>query len=1136
MARIQHTDESERGTSGQDGAVMGMERLNALARDAAPHEGVEGIVGPLLTLLSECLDGGLTFLAHADGPSLVIDRAHDRADMGLRTGDVIPLGDTYCQTLLAGEAPALVVADAAADPHFAALATTRDLGIGAYCGVPLRRADGRLYGTLCTLHPQARGFNEGELALLGRAGDIAMRAIEAEERRTDDRQGQDQAAAERTRAIYGAMAGGVVLLDGAGAVINANATAENLLGVPLEEMRGRVLSDLPWSVTQLDGSPLPRAERPALAALRTGQPQRGVTVRLTRPDGEHRIVQIDAAPLPAAPGVDEGNGAGPRVVVSYVDVTARVAAEEARRASEASLADAQRIGHLGNWWCDTATGAAYWSDELYHIHGYAPGAVDLADQLPALTHPEDRARVRAWLDAALAGRGEPRLAHRIVRPDGAVRHVQQEIEVVCDEEDRVRRLVGIVLDMTGRARVEEALRASERDYRALMEQAADGIFLADPVGHILDANVSACALLGYSRDELRALELVDVLDPTDLAAAPTRLSEIGAGKTGIYDLWLRRKDGSRVPVEVSAKALDDGRLQAIVRDSTERTRAAEELRASAAALATAQELVHLGSWEQDLASGALHWSDEAYRLLGYAPGAVVPSAACYRAALHPDDRVHVLAAIGLTLSTGAPSNFSQRMVGPDGAVRMVQSEARLVRDAAGAPLRLIGTALDVTARHAMEEALRHQALYDALTDLPNRALLHERVAAALGDASAAPAPLALLLLDLDRFKEVNDTFGHERGDDLLRAAADRLRGAVRRGDTVARLGGDEFAVLLPGADVGGATRVAADIRAALDASLHVAGQALRMGVSVGIALAPLHGADGPTLLRHAAVAMDVAKRERLDHAVYDPTQNKHSPERLARVGELRAAIEEGALTLHYQPQVDLASGRVRRVEALVRWPHPERGLIPPDQFIPLAEQTGLIAPLTEWVLGEAVRQAQAWQRAGVPLTVSVNLSMWNLHDRVLPDRVAGLLREHGLPAARLRLELTESALMAGAERALDVLTRLMGLGVGLAVDDFGAGYSSLAYLKRLPVDELKIDKGFVRAMATDATDAAIVASTVDLGHALGLRVVAEGIEDQATWTVLAGMGCDVAQGYYLARPLPPDALTRWLRDSAWAIA
>ncbi len=438
---------------------------------------------------------------------------------------------------------------------------------------------------------------------------------------------------------------------------------------------------------------------------------------------------------------------------------------------------------------------------------------------------------------------------------------------------------------------------------------------------------------------------------------------------------------------------------------------------------------------------------------------------------------------------------------------------------------------DVTEHRRAEERLRRQAWYDALTDLPNRALLHERIATALGDAPDASRPLALLLLNLDHCKEINDAFGHERGDALLRQAADRLRDVVRADDTVARLGGDEFAVLLPGADAAGAARVADAIRTALDAPLQVEGQALRVGASVGIALAPAHGTDATTLLRRVDMAMDAAKRGRLGHALYEPAQDQHSPERLALIVALRDAIERGALTLHYQPQVDLASGHVCSVEALVRWPHPVHGLIPPDRFIPLAERTGLIAPLTNWVLGEAIRQSREWQRAGLLLGVSVNLSMWNLHDPALPDHVAALLHAHGLSPAWLRLELTESALMADTDRAMDVLARLATLGVHLAVDDFGSGYSSLAYLKKLPVDELKIDKGFVREMATDETDGAIVASTVALGHALGLRVVAEGIEDRATWDLLTGMGCDVAQGYHLSRPLPPDALVRWLHES-----
>ncbi len=423
---------------------------------------------------------------------------------------------------------------------------------------------------------------------------------------------------------------------------------------------------------------------------------------------------------------------------------------------------------------------------------------------------------------------------------------------------------------------------------------------------------------------------------------------------------------------------------------------------------------------------------------------------------------------------------------------------------------------------------------------------HDHAAGGTGDiADAAETPtdgatrdVALVTAGVPTSLEVNDTFGHSQGDALLREVARRLRGAVRRGDTVARLGGDEFAVALPGADVAAAEGVASALRTVLDAPFHIGDHLLQRGTSVGIAPAPTVDDDSAmdTLLRHADVAMYVAKRERLGQQVYDPALDTYSPERLGLIAELRVAIAAGTLTLHYQPQADLASGRVRGVEALVRWPHPERGLIPPDAFIPLAEQTGLIAPLTDWALGEAIRQCSEWRRAGLALTMSVNLSVWNLHDVGLPDRIAALLQTHAVPPASLRLEVTETALMADPERALAVLTHLSALGVSLAVDDFGAGYSSLAYLKTLPVDELKIDKGFVHELATDATDTAIVAATVGLGHALGLRVVAEGIEDRASWDQLAGMGCDVAQGYYLSRPQPADALARWLRAAVWSVA
>jgi len=434
---------------------------------------------------------------------------------------------------------------------------------------------------------------------------------------------------------------------------------------------------------------------------------------------------------------------------------------------------------------------------------------------------------------------------------------------------------------------------------------------------------------------------------------------------------------------------------------------------------------------------------------------------------------------------------------------------------------------DVTLRKQIEETLQHQAHHDPLTDLPNRVLLHQQ----LGQALREKGSLALLVMDLDHFKEINDTLGHHYGDLLLQQVSDRVRGVLRSSDTVARLGGDEFGLLLPGADAAGALSVASAVRAVLDTPFSVEKQTLTVKASIGVALAPAHGADAATLLRRADVAMYLAKRSGDGGALYDVAQDDHSPARLSLVSELQHAVDEGDLLLHYQPLVELATGRLVAVEALLRWPHPEHGLILPDGFIPLAEHNGLIAPLTRWALNAALRQCRLWQRAGLRPRMHVNLSMHDLHDVALPDRVAELLRQHDVAADALTLEITESALMADPARALDVLTRLAHLGVRSAIDDFGAGYSSLSYLKRLPVNAIKIDKSFVQGLRHPgderSTDATIVRSVVALGHALGLEVVAEGIEHRVALDMLAALGCDAAQGYYLSRPLSARDMEGW---------
>jgi diguanylate cyclase (GGDEF)-like protein len=426
---------------------------------------------------------------------------------------------------------------------------------------------------------------------------------------------------------------------------------------------------------------------------------------------------------------------------------------------------------------------------------------------------------------------------------------------------------------------------------------------------------------------------------------------------------------------------------------------------------------------------------------------------------------------------------------------------------------------------------RHQALHDALTGLPNRALLRDRGERAIASAKRYGGIVGLLLIDLDRFKDINDTLGHHQGDALLRSVAERLASVLREADSVARLGGDEFAVLLPQLpEPDAAMSVAQKLLEALRQPFVLDELVLEVDASIGVAVSADHEADVDTLLQRADVAMYVAKHEHTGATAYAAELDVNSPRRLALLADLRHAIEERALTLHYQPKVELASGEVRGVEALVRWNHPVLGPIPPVEFVPLAESTALIHPLTTFVLETALRQQREWHDRGYDLSMAVNLSARSLLDIALPLQIAALLSTHGVEPGRLVLEITESTLMTDPARALRVLDALDTLGVRISIDDFGTGYSSLARLKDLPVHELKIDRAFVTSMQTIHSDAVIVRSTIDLARNLGLAVVAEGVEDRSVLNELGDLGCDAAQGYFLSRPVPADELLVWLDE------
>jgi len=782
----------------------------------------------------------------------------------------------------------------------------------------------------------------------------------------------------------------------------------------------------------------------------------------------------------------------------------------------------------------------YASPSTHNVLGYAPDELE-GRAATMFVDPDDMAQAQATFAAHLREPGSVRrIEFRVRHKDGSWRMT----ETIANNRLHDPAVRGIVLncrDITDRKRAEEALRASEERHRALTEHASDLVAIVDARGIITYASPSYARILGYPADTLEGTPALALVHPDDLARVRDDMARrVAEGGAGHAEFRVRHADGSWRIIEMTTNnRLHDPAILGViatVRDVTAR-RAAEEgmarlMREHTLLLDAAGE----GIYGMDRDGHTTFVNPAAARTLGYAPEQLIGRS--MHALVHyarPDGTPYPQDAcpIHATLISGEIHRVADEVFWrKDGTNIPVEYTSTPIHEG-DALTGAVVTFRDITERKRAEEALSRQALHDALTDLPNRALLHDRLAHALAVAARERTPLALFLMDLDRFKEVNDTLGHDAGDDLLREVGRRVQGALRASDTVARLGGDEFAMLLPGADTASATEAARKLLSALAEPVTLHEQIVFAGSSVGIALYPDHGEDAAALLRQADVAMYAVKRGGGGYAVYNPAHDRHTPRRLTLIGALHRAIARDELRLHYQPTVDVTDGRVHMVEALTRWQHPELGLLPPDEFIPLAEQTGIIVPLTRWVLETAVRQVRAWLDEGLDLGVAVNLSARTLRDPELPEAIAELLQAHGVPVSRLHVELTESMVMADPPTTLEVLTRLSRLGVHIAIDDFGTGYSSLTHLKRLPIDEIKIDRSFVTTMTTDSDDATIVASTIGLGHSLGLRFVAEGVEDERTWQALEALNCDGAQGFYVSHALPSDELGRWLRETSW---
>jgi diguanylate cyclase (GGDEF)-like protein/PAS domain S-box-containing protein len=703
------------------------------------------------------------------------------------------------------------------------------------------------------------------------------------------------------------------------------------------------------------------------------------------------------------------------------------------------------------------------------------------------------------------------------------------------EIEALRSVAGIIGSAIQRRRVERAFRLETRRFEQLFENTPLAILMADADERVLAVNSAFEDLFGYGRDEVVGRQINDLITPNELVEEASRLSrETFSGDPVTHTTVRLHKSGREIPVEVLGAPVTQNDRVALVYgiyvDLTERLKAEAALRESEEKFRSLAEQSLQGIFV--VKQGAVAYANQMMaEITGYPLDEFLGfSQTDLERIIHPADRSFVLAtANGFEIGDGRVTPQSEyRLISKSGSVKWVLQQTRTVRF--DGEMAVEGVLVDITQRKRAEEQLLHSALHDSLTGLPNRASFYDRVDLALERARGRQrSRFAVLFLDLDRFKLINDGFGHAAGDRLLIEIAHRLRRAVRPGDTVARLGGDEFTVLIP--DVSGqqeAVSVALRIHDALGQPFLVGNNEVYTTASTGIALSSPRYDNPDEILRDADIAMYQAKSEgRARHYVYDQTLHPQVLSQLHLENDLRRAIERDEFRLFYQPIVEVATGRIVACEALLRWQHPDRGLLPPSEFLSLAEETGLINPIGEWVLRTGCRQALTWPAATdgqqAP-AISINLFSRQFSRAELVSFISDLLEELDLPAHRLQLEITESAVIDVPELAIDVMKRLRGLGVKVHLDDFGTGYSSLAYLQRFAVDVLKIDQGFIQRLGGNGGGVEIVRTIVTLARNLGMDALAEGIETPEQLAIVGDLGCSFGQGYLFSKPVPPDTL------------
>jgi diguanylate cyclase (GGDEF)-like protein/PAS domain S-box-containing protein len=690
----------------------------------------------------------------------------------------------------------------------------------------------------------------------------------------------------------------------------------------------------------------------------------------------------------------------------------------------------------------------------------------------------------------------------------------------------------LVEEVRKRRAAEEAHQQERQLVDAVLDNLTGAFYLVSPDGLILRWNAALASAIGYGDAQIGAMNPLEFISAHDREAVSAAMREVFEnGRDMTIEAEIMDRAGNIRPYLLSGRPITLGgrvHMIGIARDITMRKRTEQQMVRAKERLDLALTSSSLALWDWDLRHNRVYFNENWSALLGDPPRESTFSGDEVLKWNHPDDREVFLAAIG-NAAKGVSEEFDCEYRVPSSAGEWIWVHSRgkvTQRDTDGQAVRMTGTSTNITKRKMAEERAEFLATRDALTGLPNRVLLHDRLEQGVVNAARHHTGFAFMFIDLDRFKTINDSLGHHVGDELLKAVAARLGACVRASDTVARLGGDEFAVILENLrddDEEGAQEVAEKMIASMGAPMLVEGQALNTSCSIGISLFPADGRDSATLMKNADVAMYYAKEKgRNNYQFFSGDMNARAQERLSVENYLRLALRRNELVLHYQPRMSFATGELVGVEALIRWQHPRRGLLSPDKFIDVAEDSGLIVPIGEWVLEAACEQIRSWQSRGqAGLRVSVNLSVGQVvNGERLFRAVEQALQRSGIVAETLELELTESHLMQNIQDQAALLNRLGALGLGVAIDDFGTGYSSLSYLKQLPVDSIKIDSSFVRDIGVDPNDEAIITAILAMAHSLRLAVVAEGVETEAQFRALKALGCDEYQGYYESAALP----------------